>query len=553
MPATPHHVDHGDHVERIAPDAVDLLITGGTVVDGTGAAPRRADVAVRDGRIVGVGALDPAARATTVIDATGLTVTPGFIDLHSHADFTLLAAPDAEACLRQGVTTVVTGNCGLSPFPHTPGPAPGATADSLGAGQWHDAAAFAAAVHEARPALNVALLVGHGALRTAVMGTARAQAGPAQLDAMRALLADAAEQGAFGLSTGLIYAPGSFADRDEIVALAAEAARHDLLYATHMRDEGDHLVEALTEALDTARAAGVRLQVSHLKAMGPANHGKVRQALALIEAAASDGLDVACDVYPYTASSTRLTSRLPGWAMDGGPTALLRHLADPATRARVLTDLRPAVDRTFLPEGVILAQLTPGAYSHRIGDSIADIARDERVEPAEAVLKVLAAHHGEAMIVNHAMAEDDVDTVLRHPSTAVASDGWVLRAPGDGHPHPRNFGTFARVLGHYTRDRGVLQLADAVRKMTSLPASRLPLPDRGTVVPGQVADLVVLDPARITDPSTYAEPWQYATGVRDVLVAGEPVLRDGEPTHARPGRVLRRTPPTTPRPGPPRR
>ncbi|WP_151774154.1 N-acyl-D-amino-acid deacylase family protein [Streptomyces abyssomicinicus] len=549
MPATPRAPRHDDH------DGFDLLITGGTVVDGTGSAPRRADVAVRDGSIVEVGDPNPAARAATVIDATGLTVTPGFIDLHSHADFTLLETPDAEACLRQGVTTVVTGNCGLSPFPHAPvpDPAPGVTADSLGAGQWHDAAAFAAAVHEARPALNVALLVGHGALRTAVMGAARAQADPAQLDAMRALLATAAEQGAFGLSTGLIYAPGSFADNDEVVALAAEAARHDLLYATHMRDEGDHLIEALTEALDTARAAGVRLQVSHLKAMGPANHGKVRQALALIEAAASDGLDVACDVYPYTASSTRLTSRLPGWAMDGGPSALLRHLADPATRARVLADLRPAVGRTFLPEGVILAQLTPGPYSDRIGDSIAAIARDEQVEPAEAVLNVLAAHHGEAMIVNHAMAEDDVDTVLRHPSAAVASDGWVLHAAGDGHPHPRNFGTFARVLGRYTRNRGVLELSDAVRKMTSLPASRLPLPDRGTVAPGQVADLVVLDPARITDRSTYAEPWQYATGVRDVLVAGEPVLRDGEPTQARPGRVLRRTAPTARRPGPERR
>ncbi|MGW3521052.1 N-acyl-D-amino-acid deacylase family protein [Streptomyces hydrogenans] len=525
--------------EQTAP--YDVLITGGTVIDGTGAAPRRTDLAVRGGRIVHVGDLAPTATATTMLDAAGLTVTPGFIDLHSHADFSVLAMPDAEACLRQGVTTLVTGNCGLSPFPLAADEgrdtaAPG----TLTGGQWYDLDAFAAAVDEARPALNVAPLIGHGALRTAVMGTERAPAGDAELASMRALLATAATQGAFGMSTGLIYAPGSFASTNEIVALAREAAAHDLLYATHMRDEGDHLIEAVQEALDVATASRVRLQISHLKAMGPANHGKVDIALAMIDTAVRDGLDVACDVYPYTASSTRLTSRLPDWAMDGGPTALLERLADPDTRERILADLRPAVGRTFLPEGVVLAMMGPGRYSDRIGDSIADVARDENVEPAAAVLNVLAAHQGEVMIVNHAMAEDDVDTVLRHPSSAVASDGWVLHAPGDGHPHPRNFGTFARIIGRYVRENHVLELVDAVRKMTSLPASRLPLPDRGTLTPGQVADVVVLDPAAVTDRATFADPWQYATGVRDVLVAGQYVLRDGKVTGARPGRTLRR-------------
>ncbi|MGW2119520.1 N-acyl-D-amino-acid deacylase family protein [Streptomyces zhihengii] len=531
----------------IAPDTAtapyDLLITGGTVIDGTGAAPRRADVAVRGDRVVRVGDPEPDARAVTTLDATGLTVTPGFVDLHSHADFSVLAMPDAEACLRQGVTTLVTGNCGLSPFPNPAAevpadPAPG----TLGGGGWADLDAFAAAVDAARPAVNIAPLVGHGALRTAVTGAARTPAGPAELDAMRALLATAAEQGAFGMSTGLIYAPGSFAGTDEITALATEAARRGLLYATHMRDEGDKVTEAVEEALEVARASGVRLQISHLKAMGPANHGKVRTALALIDAAAAEGLDVACDVYPYTASSTRLTSRLPDWAMDGGTDALVERLADPGTRARVLADLRPAVGRTFLPEGVVLAMTGPGRYSDRIGDSIADIARDEGVEPAEAVLEVLAAHRGEVMIVNHAMAEDDVDTVLRHPGSAVASDGWVLNAPGEGHPHPRNFGTFARVVGHYVRGQRVLELADAVRKMTSLPASRLPLPGRGTLAPGQIADLVVLDPEGVADRATFADPWQYAVGVRDVFVSGTCVLRDGHTTGARPGRTLRRVP-----------
>ncbi|TMR23896.1 N-acyl-D-amino-acid deacylase family protein, partial [Nonomuraea zeae] len=516
----------------------DVLITGATLIDGTGAPPRVADVAVRDGRVVHVragtdtdgaagavtAAPDGAARSARVIDADGLVLTPGFIDLHSHADFSVLDAPDAEACLRQGVTTLVTGNCGMSPFPAAHGPTP-------------DLAGFAAAVDAARPAVNLAPLVGHGALRAAVLGQERRAAGPGELERMRALLAEAARQGAFGLSTGLIYAPGSFAGTAEVVALASEAAAHGLLYATHMRDEGDRLIEAVEEALNTARASGVRLQISHLKAMGPANHGKVAEALALIDAAVAEGHDVACDVYPYTASSTMLTSRLPDWALDGGPPALMKRLADPGTRERILADLRPAVGRTFLPEGIVIAALPPGPYAGRVGDSIADIAEDGGVEPAAAVLDVLAAHDAQVMIVNHAMAGRDVDAVLRHPSSAVASDGWVLRAPGDGHPHPRNFGTFARVLGHYVRERDVLPLAEAVRKMTSLPAARLALRDRGTVAPGQVADLALFDPATVTDPATYADPWRYATGVRHVLVGGELALYDGEPTDLRPGRV----------------
>ncbi|MFF8596280.1 amidohydrolase family protein [Streptomyces sp. NPDC015220] len=512
---------------------LDLLLTGGSVLDGTGADAVVADVGVRDGRIAhlapaGPGAA-PAARRT--VDAAGLTVAPGFVDLHSHADFTVLADASAEACLRQGVTTLATGNCGMSPFPAA---APGAP------GQWADLGVFAAAVDEARPAVNIAPLVGHGALRAAVLGQERRAATRAELGRMRGLLASAAEQGAFGLSTGLIYAPGSFAGTDEVVALAREAAGRGLLYATHMRDEGDRVIEALDETLAVGRASGARVQVSHLKAMGPANHGKVRPALERIAAAAAGGVDVACDVYPYTASSTRLTSRLPDWAMDGGAPALLERLADPVVRRKVLSEVREAVGRTFLPEGVVIAQVLPGPYAGRVGDSVADIARDEGVEPAEAVLRVLAAHQGEAMIVNHAMADADVDAVLRHPDTAVASDGWVLSAPGDGHPHPRNFGTFARVLGHYTRERRVLGLADAVRRMTSLPASRLGLTDRSTVAVGAVADLVVFDPDAVADRATYAEPWQYATGVRDVFVAGEQVLAGGAATGARPGRALAR-------------
>lgn len=515
--------------------SLDLLITGGSVLDGTGSPAVTTDVGVRAGRIVHVGTVPRAvaAAARRTLDATGMTVAPGFVDLHSHADFRVLGEAGAEACLRQGVTTLVTGNCGMSPFPTH-------DADLGTPGRWAGLSGFAAAVDAARPGVNIAPLVGHGALRSAVLGDGRRTATGDELARMRGLLAEAAAQGVFGLSTGPGYAPGSFADTAEVMALATEAAGHGLLYATHLRDEADNVLDALDETLAVGRACGVRVQVSRLKATGAANHGKVLPALQRIADAARDGVDVACDVHPYTASSARLTSRLPDWAMDGGAPGLLKRLADPEAREKVLADLRGAVGRTFLPEGVIVAQVLPGTYSDRVGQSVADIARDEGVEPAEAVLRVLEAHRGEAMTVHHAMADADVDAVLRYHDTAVAGDGWVLTAPGEGHPHPRDFGTFARVLGHYTRERGVLALADAVRRMTSLPASRLPLAGRGTLAVGSVADVVVFDPATVTDHATYDEPWQYATGVRDVFVAGAQALADGRTTGVRAGRTLLR-------------
>ncbi|TWD72519.1 N-acyl-D-amino-acid deacylase [Kribbella amoyensis] len=518
-------------------------LTNGLVLDGTGSDAVPATVLVDDGRITAVLPADAEAPAgTEVIDAGGNVITPGFIDLHSHADFSAEASPEAITQLYQGVTTLVTGNCGWSPFPI-------ADLAQMRAGtaflspesswSWQDGRGFADTLDGVGLAINVALQVGHSALRLAVLGGAERPPNQDELARMQALLRQAAEDGAVGFSTGLIYAPGTFAEPAEVAALVATAADCGLLYSTHIRNEGPRLLEALDEAIEAARAGGARLQVSHLKAMGPANHGRVHAALERMDQARADGLDVACDVYPYTASSTTLTARLPTWTMEGGTAGLLARLGDPAERERVAAAVR---EQSVLdPANVVIASLPPGRYEECRGLSLAEIGQRDGVDGTEAALRVLENHEAAVSVVNHGMAEDDVVAVLRHPYTSVASDGWILRATGDGHPHPRSFGTFPRVLGRYSRDQRVLSLAEAVRRMTSLPASRLGLTDRGVVAPGAVADLVVLDPERVADRSTYDEPWQLSVGIEHVLVAGEPVLRDGEPTGLRPGRVLRKT------------
>jgi N-acyl-D-amino-acid deacylase len=521
----------------------DVVIAGGTVVDGSGAPGRVADVGITAGRVDALA--EPGTLVGNRIDADGLVVCPGFIDLHSHADFSITGHPAADTAVTQGVTTLVTGNCGFSPFPVGDLAALRSAAAFLQAElawTWTDAAGYADAVDAARPAVNVALQVGHSALRLAVMGGAERAPSPTELEEMGTLLADAATHGVWGFSTGLIYAPGAYADTAEVTALARVAAARGLLYSTHMRNEADALLDAVHEAVTTARATGVRLEISHLKAMGRSNHGVVVDALRIIDEARADGVDVSCDVYPYTASSTTLTSRLPAWALDGGVERLLERLADAPTRERVASGLRDRMARDVDAEGVVIADLPPGPFTEAKGRSIADIARELGTDPAEAALRVLAGHRGAVSIVNHAMAAADVRTVLRHPAASVASDGWVLRPAGSGRPHPRSFGTFTRVLGPHVRD-GDLPLVTAVHKMTGLPAARLGMADRGVLRPGAVADIAVIDPATVTDRSTYDDPWQLSTGVQHVLVAGEQVLADGGLTGARPGRVLRRSTP----------
>ncbi|MCW2948205.1 MAG: N-acyl-D-amino-acid deacylase [Actinoallomurus sp.] len=514
----------------------DLVVTGGDLLDGTGSPAVPADVGVRGDRIAAVAAPGTLPGAET-LDATGHVVAPGFIDLHSHADFSIQGHPGADTCLYQGVTTLVGGNCGFSPFPVADPESLRRSAafmeDEL-LWDWTGFDGYATVVERSKPAVNLVAQVGLNALRMAAVGGDERPATPEERTAMRVLLERAADEGVAGFSTGLIYAPGSYAPPHEVTELARAAARLGLLYSTHMRNEADRLIDAVTEALTTARESGVRLEISHLKAMGRANHGGVHEALRLIDEARAQGVDVTADVYPYTASSTTLTSRLPGWAMDGGVERLLERLSDAGTRRRIAAGTHIDAD------AVVLAELPPGPYSAWIGRSLAELGGELGLSGAETALEVIAAHHGSVGIVDHAMSEDDVRAVLSHPHVGVASDGWVLRPAGGGRPHPRSFGTFARVLGRYVREWGVLTLADAVRKMTSLPASRAGLADRGEVREGLAADLAVLDPRTVVDTSTFDDPWKPAAGVRHVVVNGTPVLRDAVLTGKRPGRVLRR-------------
>lgn len=519
----------------------DLVISHGTLIDGTGAPAFAANLGISEGRIteISTGPL----QGTTQLDATGLIVAPGFIDLHSHADYTIQANPEATTQLHQGVTTLVTGNCGWSPFPVRDLDELKRWSEFLGPDltwTWSDMAGYAEAVNAAHPAINIAPQIGHVSLRLAAMGSGEREPTDAELADMVGLIEAAAAQGAWGLSSGLIYAPGSFAARAEMLALVAAASAADLLYSTHMRDETSHLLEAVDEAISMVEGCGGRLQISHLKAMGPANHGLVSAAIEHLDAARERGVDAAADVYPYTASGTTLVSRTPNWAQDGGIDELLRRLADPETRDRIAAEIRARVGVDIDLEGIVISDLGPGRFSDNIGDSVAQIAREHGLDGVEALLAILEAHSGVVPIINHAMSQPDVDTVLRHPWVAVASDGDVLAATGTGIAHPRAFGTFPRVLGRSVRESGILELPEAIRKMTSLPAQRLHMDDRGVLAVGRIADVAVFDAGTVIDHSTYAAPWALSSGVQHLVVAGIPVLVAARPTGARPGRVLRK-------------
>ncbi|HIY67162.1 MAG TPA: D-aminoacylase [Candidatus Agrococcus pullicola] len=532
---------------RAAVDAQPILLRGGRIVDGTGAPARRGDVLIRDGRIARIApSTSRIERDVKVIDADGLIVAPGFIDLHSHADFTIEDEAEARGQLAQGVTSIVTGNCGLSPFPLVDLAALQEWTAFLGgepSWQWRDTAGFVERVTASLPAVNVLPLVGHIPVRVAVMGGEQRDPRAAELLLMRELVTTAMQQGAWGFSTGLIYAPGSFASSKEVGALVSAAADAGALYATHMRDETAGLLDALEEAIAAIEesAPGARLQISHIKAMGPANHGLVPQALERIDAARAEGLDIAADGYPYTASGTTLASRLPSWALDGGLDDLCGRLEHAETRERIRTGLVERFEKgDFDPAGIVLNKLTEGRFTSARGQSLTQLARTLGTSPADAALTVLAEHRGIVGIINHAMSEADVRAAIGHPLVAIASDGGSLEPGGEGATHPRAFGTFPRVFAKYVREEGTLSLAEAVRKCTSLPASRLGLRDRGVLKEGAIADVVAFDPDGIRDRADYANPRQLATGVQTVLVAGRPAWMHGAATGLRSGRALRR-------------
>jgi N-acyl-D-amino-acid deacylase len=523
----------------------DVVIAGGQVVDGSGAPAYRADVGVADGKIAAIGDL-AAAEAALRLEASGCAVAPGFIDPHTHSDLPLLLNPEAHSKIRQGVTTEVIGNCGSSPAPVVGPHAADIRARSGGGPQvqpdwsWRTFGEYLDRLRAERPSVNVVPLAGHVTLRIAAMGFAYRPPAPEELARMRELLEEALAAGAFGMSSGLMTPPSSYADTEELVALAGTLRRHDALYFSHIRGEGDTLFRATAEAIEVGERAGVPVQIAHHKAAFRPNWGRMPFVTRLSEWAVDRGVDVRFDVYPYTAGSAGLTQLIPDWAHEGGRQALLTRLRDPDTRARLREEILAfgrEWDRTY----VTTAQSE--ANRHLEGKPLAEIAEARRVEPVEALFDVLVEEEVRAGMLHFIMDDADVEHVIKHPLSMIGSDGSSLRADGPlarGKPHPRSYGCFPRVLAHYVREKRLLTLEQAVRKMSGAPAARLGLRRKGLVRWGMDADLVVFDPATVRDTATYAEPHRYAEGIRHVLVNGAPTVRDGAHTGARAGRVLRR-------------
>lgn len=488
----------------------DVVFRGCSVYDGSGAPPVVADVAVADDRVARVGAVPE--RGGVEVPARGLCLAPGFIDVHSHDDFAALLEPGLPFKLLQGVTTEIVGNCGMGAAPF--GPALELARSFHPDCQlpaWEGYRGYFERLEAEPPSANVAVLAGHGSIRAEVLGSTSARpASAAEQARLGHALGEALEAGVLGMSTGLIYDPGRHATAAEVLELARQLGAGGL-YTTHVRSEADALLEAVEEALDVGERAGVSIQLSHHKASGRNNWGRVVETLALVEAARANGRDVWLDQYPYTASSTGLAAVLASGSLRGhGRMGELR------------------------PQDVVLAAVT--GHPEWEGSSVAEVARHWQVDPQKAAQRVLDADP-HAWVVVHGMCEEDVRRVLRHPATMIGSDGIPQSL---GRPHPRLYGAFPRVLGHYARDEQVLPLEQAIFKMTGLPAARFGLRGRGVIAPGNFADLVLFDPAVVLDTATFDEPRRYPAGVHDVYVNGRAVVRQGRHLGTRPGRALRR-------------
>ncbi len=526
----------------------DLLIRGGRVVDGTGAPGREADVAVAGGRIV---ALDRGStrRARREIDASGLVVAPGFIDIHAHSDFTLPLNPRAESKIRQGVTTEVVGNCGFSVAPALPGTSAMLKEYLSHSAPWLPFSDTTFAEYLDRfpsTSVNVVPQVGHNTLRLMTVGMAARAATAEEMGAMVALLEEALEAGALGMSSGVFTAPGAYAGPDEILALARVLERHGARYSAHVRDESDRVFESVREAIDVARETGVHTLISHLKVAGLDNWGKAGRLIAEIESARREGVPVDCDQHPYDTGSFPLRNLLPAWVHEGGLGAMLDRLKDDTVRQRLLADIERdgLVNNGRIPSwDAVRVSISPN-QPELAGRSLGEIARERRRSAFDQVCDCIIADRGHMRILVKSLAEADVNTITGVPWILVGSDGNSLAVhgiTGQGKPHPRFYGTHARVLGHCVRDLGLLTLEQAVHKMTGGSATALGWTDRGLLRPGFWADIAVFDADRIADLATYDDPHQYATGVSTVVVNGELVIDSGEHTGALPGFVIRRT------------
>lgn len=523
----------------------DVIIREALVVDGSGRPPFPADVGLRGNNIVTIGKIGNS-RAGRIIMADGLCLAPGFIDAHNHTDVQLLVCPTADSLVHQGVTTIVAGNCGSSRFPLT---------EEMLADEkkylkeeydievdWSDLNGFLRRLEEARPAINYATLVGQGTIRAAVVGYDNRRASAEELQKMKTLLESALKQGAVGLSSGLEYSPGSFASTEELIELSRVLKNYSGLYATHMRDEEDQVLEALDEAVTIAEKAGVKLEISHLKVGYPRNWPKIDALLQKIDEASNRRLQISADVYPYTAFSTGLSIFFPLWVREGKKEDFLARLKNPELEPKLRQAFAEAEANVGSWENVLIAAVKTDRNRKLEGLNLKQGSEQRGKDVFSFVRELLLEEDGQVSMVCFAMSEENLKKIIQHPLTCIGSDGELASTSGPlhrGKPHPRYYGTFPRVLARYVREQPVLKLEQAVRKMTSWPARIFGLSRRGLIKEGYKADLVLFDLEKLEDKATWSEPHQYPEGINYVLVEGQVVLENGQITGKRPGRVLR--------------
>ncbi len=528
-------------------NAFDVLIKNGTIADGTGSPGRQLDLAIKGDRIARIGKLDstPAGESQT-IDATGLVVAPGFIDIHSHSDFLCLIEPKSNSKVLDGVTTEICGNCGSSPFPLSEKTYKRKQEGYQKYGleiDWRDAYGFFERLRSTPSSINRGFQVGHGSLRDFVMGYEARDSTPEEFGRMKEELAKALEAGALGLSSGLIYPPGCFASISELLELCKVVAQKGGLYATHMRDEGDKVLEALKEALEIAREAEVSLEIAHLKTSGQRNWSKLDSMIKLLEKARASDVQVSCDRYPYIAAATDLGVLLPSWVQEGGIDKVIERLTHLPTRKKITQEMMQQNRRSNGWDSIVLSAVHSTDKRDLEGKSLAQLAKIHNKSPVELILDLLIEEKGRAWILIFSMSEENLERILSLPFVSIGSDSSLRAREGplsEGKPHPRAYGTFSRVLGRYVREKGILSLEEAVHKMTGQPAQKLNLSKRGIIKEGYFADLTIFDPKNIIDRASFENPHEYSTGIEYVFVNGRLTVEKGQHTGATCGTVLSR-------------
>ncbi len=524
----------------------DLIIRGGFILDGSGGEAFEADIGISGDYIKGIGHI-LSVRGKSVIEAKNFIVCPGFIDAHDHTDVELLANPKAESAIRQGITTLVSGNCGSSPFPVAEEIYEESKENLKELFQldltWRDIKGFFSRLEEKGIALNYSTLVGQGAIRGAAMGFNDRPPSQEELEKMKRMVGENIEQGAVGLSTGLEYTPGSYAKADEIIELCRVTAQNGGVYATHMRDEGDKLIESLDESIDAARKTGVSLQISHYKIAYSRNWHKIDAALAKIEEAKNNGISIFCDRYPYIAGSTGLSFYFPLWVKQGTTDEFLAKLKDPALESRLRAHLAEQEKKLGSWDKVVISSVVTEKNKTFEGKSVLAGAKETGKNPYDFMKDLLIEEKNRVDMVIFMMKEENLERILAHPLVGIGTDGLAVAPYGllhRGKPHPRHYGTFPRVLGKYVREEKIVPLPEMMRKMTSIPAQKFGFGKRGTLKSGYFADIVIFDQDKVIDKATWTDPHQYSEGIEYVLVNGRVVIKEGEHTGDLPGKVLRK-------------